>query len=116
MWESNASKVSKLAFEFLVLTAARSSEVRLARWNEMDLAERLWTIPGERMKMAREHRVPLSGRTLEILDRTRARTGGTGLVFPNLQGQPFAAATLSHLLKKLGIGTVPYGFRFSFDG
>ena len=63
--ESEASEVSKLAFEFLVLTAARSGEVRLARWNEMDLVEHLWTIPAERMKMAREHRVPLSRRALE---------------------------------------------------
>ena len=114
--ESEASEVSKLAFEFLVLTAARSGEVRLARWNEMDLVERLWTIPAERMKMAREHRVPLSRRALEILDRARARTGGTGLVFPTLWGQPFAASTLSHLIKKLGIGAVPHGFRSSFDG
>ena len=84
VWESNAAEVSKLAFEFLVLTAARSGEVRLARWNEMDLVERLWTIPAERMKMAREHRVPLSGRTLEILARARSRTGGSpSLVFPN---------------------------------
>ena len=116
VWESNASETSKLAFEFLVLPAARSGEVRLARWNEIDPVERPWTIPAERMKMAREHRVPLSRRTLEILDRTRARTGGTGLVFPNPRGQPFAAATLSHLLKKLGIVAVPHGFRSSFDG
>ena len=114
--ESEASEVSKLAFEFLVLTAARSGEVRLARWNEMDLVEHLWTIPAERMKMAREHRVPLSGCALEILDRARVRTSGTGLLFPNPWGQPFAASTLSHLLKKLGIGAVPHGFRSSFDG
>ena len=49
----------------------RSGEVCLARWDEIDLVERLWTIPAERMKMAREHRGPLSGRALQILDRTR---------------------------------------------
>ena len=114
--ESEAAEVSKLAFEFLVLTAARSGEVRLALWSEMDLVERLWTIPAERMKMACEHRVPLSRRELEILDRARARIGNTGLVFPNHRGQSFAASTLSHLLKKLGIGAVPHGFRSSFDG
>ena len=54
--------------------------------------------------MAREHRVPLSNRSLEILGRTRSRTSVTGLVFPNPRGQLFAASTLSHLLKKLGIG------------
>ena len=66
--------------------------------------------------MAREHRVPLSRRSLEILGRTRSRTSVTGLAFPNPRGQLFAASTLSHLLKKLGIGAVPPGFRSSFDG
>ena len=97
VWESNAAEVSKLAFEFLVLTAARSGEVRLARWNEMDLVERLWTIPAERMKMAREHRVPLSGRTLEILARARSRTGG----FPQSGGFPTPGTTVC------GFDTVP---------
>ena len=58
----------------------------------------MWTIPAERMKMA------------------RARTGVTGVVLPNHRGQPFAASTLSHLLKKLDIGAAPHGFCSSFDG
>ena len=53
---SAARRVVKLAFEFLVLTAARSGEVRGAQWAEIDLAERLWTIPAKRMKTNREHR------------------------------------------------------------
>ena len=116
VWETQAPEVSKLAFEFLVLTVARSSEVRLARWDEMDMAEPLWMIPAERMKMAREHRIPLSERALEILDRVRARTRATGLVFSNRPRRPLASSTLSHLLRTQGIAAVPHGFRSSFDG
>ena len=79
----------KLAFEFLVLTAARSGQVRLATWDEMDVAGRVWTIAAMRMKAKREHRVPLCGRALEILDA--ARTLGDGarlLVFPMRSGKP----------------------------
>jgi len=58
---------TKLAFEYLVLTAARSGEVRLAHWDEIDLAAALWTVPAERMKAQRQHRVPLSRRAVELL-------------------------------------------------
>ncbi len=64
---SQASVTTKDAFEFLVLTAARSGEVRLATWDEMDLDAGVWTIPGARMKAKRDHRIPLSGRALAIL-------------------------------------------------
>ncbi len=79
---SEASMTAKLAFEFLVLTACRSGEVRLAQWDEIDLEARQWTIPGQRMKAKRLQRVPLSGRALEVLSvaRTLAQDG-TGLVF-----------------------------------
>ena len=60
---------TRLAFEFLVLTAARSAEVRLARWSEIDLPRMAWTVPGRRMKAGREHRVPLCGRAVELLRR-----------------------------------------------
>ena len=58
----SAAPAVKLALEFLVLTAARSGEVRLATWDEMDTAGRVWTVPATRMKAKREHRVPLCGR------------------------------------------------------
>jgi integrase len=61
------SSLNMLAFEFLILTAARSGEARGARWDEIDLAAAVWMIPAERMKSGREHRVPLSERSLEIL-------------------------------------------------
>ena len=69
---SGATTAAKLAFEFLVLTAARSGEVRLARWGEIDLNGEVWTLPAERMKSNREHRVPLSSRAAEILRPARA--------------------------------------------
>ena len=65
--QSSSGLVTKLAFHFLVLTAARSGEVRGATWDEIDLDNATWTVPAERMKARREHRVPLSGRALEVL-------------------------------------------------
>ena len=111
---SRASVTTKDAFEFLVLTAARSGEVRLATWDEMDLDAGIWTIPGARMKAKRDHRVPLSGRALAILHDARRRSNGTGLVFRSLRGKPLSNTTLSKLIKELGLAAVPHGFRSSF--
>ena len=66
--QSSSKEVTRLAFEFLVLTAARSKEVRLARWSEVDWEEKIWTIPAEKMKARREHKVPLSRRAVEVLE------------------------------------------------
>ena len=111
---SQASVTTKDAFEFLVLTAARSGEMRLATWDEMDLDAGVWTIPGARMKAKRDHRVPLSGRALAILHDARRRSDGTGLVFRSLRGKPLSNTTLSKLIKELGLAAVPHGFRSSF--
>ena len=109
-----ASVPTKRAFEFLVLTAARSGEVRLATWEEMDLDAGVWTIPAARMKAKRDHRVPLSGRALAILHNVQRLSDGTGLVFRSLRGKPLSNMTLSKLIKELGIAAVPHGFRSSF--
>ena len=112
---SQASLSVRLAFEFLVLTAARSGEVRHALWSEFDMEAAIWTIPGERMKTGREHRVPLSGRALKILEEAWALDDGSGLVFPSpARGKPIAASTLSKLLHDLDIDAVPHGFRSTF--
>ncbi len=111
---SAASVATKLAFEFMVLTACRSGEVRLAGWDEIDLEAGEWTIPGERMKAQRPHRVPLSGRAVEILGEARTLGGGGGLVFPSSEGRPLSGSTLSTLLRGLRIAAVPHGFRSSF--
>ena len=107
--------VVKLALEFLVLTAARSGEVRGGVWAEIDLANRVWTIPALRMKAKRQHRVPLCGRAVEILEMARTLgNGSTPLVFPTARGGLLKDMALSALLKKLKIAAVPHGFRSSF--
>ena len=111
---SKASITTKLAFEFLVLTAARSGEVRLATWDEIELDAGVWTVPATRMKAKRDHRVPLSARAVTILAEAQGRSDGTGLVFPNPRGKPLSDMTLSKLVKELGIQAVPHGFRSSF--
>ena len=111
---SGATTSAKLAFEFLVLTAARSGEVRLARWEEVDLDAEVWTVPAERMKANREHRVPLSCRTAEVLRTALIVRNGSKLVFPSPRGKPLSDMTLSKLLKEQGVQAVPYGFRSSF--
>ena len=114
--ESGADMATRLAFEFLVLTAARSSEARLATWGEMDLQSATWKAPAERMKARREHKVPLSGRSLEILGEARELNGhDTELVFPaGRRGKTLSDMTLTVLLRRLGIPAVPHGFRSSF--
>ena len=111
---SSAWALSKLAFEFLVLTAARSGEVRGARWEEIDFESATWTVPAERMKAARKHRVPMSSQALEVLHRAQELADGTGLVFPSPTGRVLSPSTLSKLLRELGIRAVPHGFRTSF--
>lgn len=105
---------TKLAFEFLVLTATRSGEVRNADWSEIDLEGRTWTIPSSRMKAGREHRVPLSEGALDILDAARSLSDGQGLVFPSIGGKPMSDNTLSKMLRELQIQATPHGFRSSF--
>ena len=111
---SRAWAGAKLAFEFMVLTAARSGEVRLATWNEIHLDAAIWTVPGARMKAKRDHRVPLSGRAVQVLRAARRLGDGTGLAFPSQRGKALTDRALSQLLRKLGIGAVPHGFRSSF--
>ena len=85
--DGSAQPAVRLAFEFLVLTAARSGEVRLATWDEIDTAGAVWTVPASRMKAKREHRVPLCGRALEVLDAARTLGGGNRFVFPMRSGR-----------------------------
>ena len=115
MWGSGATPAVKLAFEFLVLTAARSGEVRGARWDEIDLAARMWTIPATRMKSKREQRVPLCGRAVEILKAARALGNGRSLLlFPSRGGKPISITRLPKMLSNLKVDAVPHGFRSSF--
>ena len=113
---SGAYPSTRLAFEFLVLTAARSGEVRGATWSEVDLDAAVWVVPGERMKAGRDHRVPLSDRAIEILREAREHgdSDPDALIFAAPRGGALSDATIGKLLKEHGIAAVPHGFRSSF--
>ena len=112
--ETNAWASTKLALEFVALTACRSGEVRGAKWCEVDLECATWTVPPERMKAGKEHRVPLSDRALGVLAEARELSDGAGLVFPSATGKQLTDNTLSKLLRENNIDAVPHGFRSSF--
>lgn len=105
---------TKLAFRFLVFTAARSGEVRGARWEEVDIDAAIWTIPANRMKAGVEHRVPLGDAALAVLAEAHEISDNSRLLFPSLSGRPMSDSTLSKLLRVRGIAGVPHGFRSSF--
>jgi integrase len=111
----NSEKVTRLGFEFLILTATRSGETRGAMWSEIDGA--WWVIPRERMmKGRREHAVPLSRRCLAILEEAKGLPGESPLVFPSRTGRPLSDMTFVKVLRDLGLAdrAVPHGFRSSF--
>lgn len=113
--QSRAMTSTKLALEFLVLTAARSGEVRGAVWDEINLDSKLWVIPASRMKAKRAHRVPLSLPAVTILQEARAFGDGSNIVFPGTRyGVPLSDMTLSKLVKELGFDADVHGFRTSF--
>ena len=113
--ESPADDLTKLAIEFLTLTASRSGEVRKALWSEIDQTTRKWIIPAERMKARKEHRVPLTDRMTAILEEAAALHPSKGLIFPNRnKGKPFSDSTFSKLFRESGIPAVPHGLRSCF--
>lgn len=112
---SGALPQTRWAIEFLILTAARSLEVRDATWDEIDLDAATWTIPAARMKMKRPHRVPLSPRAVAILKEAHDLFGGTGRLFPGMKkGRPLSDVALSKTVKGLGFPVDVHGFRTSF--
>lgn len=104
----------RLAYEFLVLTAARSSEVRGAVWSEIDLDTATWVIPAQRMKAAREHRVPLSGAAIQVLAEARRDSDGSNWVFPAQSGGEIPSWVLTKLPTRLNLGGTLHGMRSSF--
>ena len=111
---TDAWELTKACFTFMVLTATRSGESRLATWGEIDLDSATWTIPAGRMKKDREHRVPLSKAAVAVLERAKAYSHGRGLVFPSSTGRAMSDSTVSKLLRMNAIPAVPHGFRSSF--
>ena len=105
--------IAARALEFLILTAVRSGEIRGATWSEIDLAGRAWTIPPERMKAGKEHRVPLSDQAVALL-KALPRFVGNDLVFPAPRGGMLSDMTLTAVMRRMDREEVPHGFRSTF--
>lgn len=109
-----ASGLSARALELTILTAARSGEVLGARWAEFDLDTAIWTVPADRMKAGREHRVPLSDVALLILRGLEVTRSGA-LVFPGAKRDaPLSNMAMNMLLRRLKVDVTTHGFRSSF--
>src|SRR6266699_57184 len=104
-----------LALEFCTLTAARSGEVLGARWSEIDLDKKIWTVPANRMKAGREHRVPLSGRAVSIIKQLADLKAGD-FVFPGqARGKPLSNMAMEMILRRMKVeNATVHGFRSSF--
>jgi integrase len=91
------------ALEFVILTAARSGEVRGARWDEIDLVKRLWSVPAARMKSNRAHTVPLSDAAIRVLKGVARSTANAELVFPAPRGGPLSDMALTAVLRRMNV-------------
>jgi len=108
--------IGRVALEALILTAARSGEIRGATWSEFDLKAGLWTIPPGRMKMGRPHIVPLSAEAVTVFEYAkRFEVGTSDLVFPGQDGKrPLSDMTLLKILRGMGLTVTVHGFRSAF--
>lgn len=107
------SGVAALALEFAILTAVRSGEARGARWEEINLKDRAWIIPPERMKAGREHRIPLSPRAIEILESRGVES--EGLIFSTRAGGPaLSDMSLTAVIRRMKKDVTTHGFRSTF--
>ena len=107
---------SPLALEFLILTAARTNEIIGAKWAEIDLEKKVWTVPASRMKVGKEHRVPLCSRAIEILTNITSNRNLEEYVFSGWkQNKGLSNNALLALLKKMGRSNITaHGFRSTF--
>lgn len=104
--------VAALALEFTILTAARTGEVIGASWEEVDLDKAIWTIPAERMKAGKEHRVPLSDRAVEILKATQDLR--KDWLFPAVRGGKLSGMAMTMLMRRMNVVATVHGFRSAF--
>ncbi len=105
--------ISAKALEFTILTAARSGEVRGAKWSEIDFTQCVWTVPADRMKASAEHRVPLSDQAIKIL-KEMPRIDGCEFVFPSSKGGSLSDMALLTVMRRMSLDAVPHGFRSTF--
>lgn len=101
------------ALKLTILTAARSGEVRGGRWPEVDTKAMVWTVPAERMKACREHRVPLSRGAIALLE-SLPRFEATDLLFPSTVNTPLSDTAMLEVCRRMRVEAVPHGFRASF--
>lgn len=115
---SDKRTMGALALRTVILTGTRSGEARGATWGEIDFDEAVWTIPAERMKMKRPHRIPLSSQAVEVLREARAMPGAetkaSALVFPGKTSKPLSDMTLTKVLRDMNEPFTVHGFRSSF--
>jgi integrase len=112
---SDVTETTRLAFEFLILTATRTSEVLGAKWDEIDIGSKTWTIPADRMKAKRLYKVPLADRALEILDRCKILAGDSEYIFPGRSAKkPLSNMVFLMALRRMGIESTAHGFRSAF--
>ena len=112
---NEAGLVTRLAFEFLILTAARTSEVLEAEWREIDRTAKVWTLPASRMKAARVHRVPLCERVLAILEQAEPLAMGSKYIYPGRGGErPLSNTVFLMMLRRMELTITAHGFRSSF--
>ena len=101
------------ALEFAILCASRSGEVRGALWSEINLEKAIWTIPAERMKAGKEHRVPLSTPAVKLLEAL-PRSDSSDLVFAGADDKPLSDMALTAVMRRMEVDAVPHGFRSTF--
>jgi integrase len=104
--------MAALALEFVILTAARTSEAMGGAWSEVDLDKAVWTIPAARMKAGKEHRVPLSPRAVEILEKLKPLDAAW--LFPADRSGKLSAMAMSMLLRRMKVDATVHGFRSAF--
>ena len=112
--------VTRIALQLLALLTPRPGELRNAKWEEIDFDAAVWSIPAERMKMRRPHRVPLPARALKLLGELKALTGATAYLLPSLLStkRVMSENTLNTALRRIGFGKdemTSHGFRASFS-
>jgi len=108
--------LTRLALEFLILTAARSGEVRGAKWSEIDLESKLWTVPADRMKVGKKHTVPLTAAAINVLERARPFYAEcSDLIFPGRNVlRPLSDMTLLKVMRCAELPFTVHGFRSAF--
>jgi len=113
--QTDANEPTRLAFEFLILTATRTSEVILAEWSEIDFERRAWTIPANRMKAGKKYRIPLTPRCIEILRRAQELSDAGVFVFPSQSAKkPLSTMVFLMMIRRMGENITAHGFRSSF--